>query len=388
MGTWNSKIAPRGKDEWTRVLGFLDGAMRVASLSSATAPPSRKGPRSSAAWSRGRSGSTKSILLHIVRKARGRMDFELGVRAIRLNTATPSNGSSRSCATAVCVICSWAASSSSWLEQVFRDLRSAAASYGIAIRSVFTAHRELGGFFAGDPGMERAARRNYERLIEVAALLGASYAGSNPGAVLRDRMSTKEAGIRCYLKHMKELMAGAKALGLAGLTIEPMSCGAEPPSYPGRSKGCWPSSGSITGGRALPPSPPISAATSPTAWPTAIGMSSMATSSYSSSAFRTCANSISRIPTRPIPRPSASARKKGAAASSTSTPPRRDRVSAPRRLAGAVGRGLPRDRRTQAGPRLLRLPARPAAVGFACRRPIGDGGPIRQQSALPLPRPG
>jgi ribulose-phosphate 3-epimerase len=114
----------------------------------------------------------------------------------------------------------------------FRDLRSAAASYGIAIRSVFTAHRELGGFFAGDPGMERAARRNYERLIEAAALLGASYAGSNPGAVLRDRMSTKEAGIRCYLKHMKELMAGARALGLAGLTIEPMSCGAEPPSYP------------------------------------------------------------------------------------------------------------------------------------------------------------
>lgn len=32
MGTWNSKIAPRGKDEWTRVLGFLDGAMRVEPL--------------------------------------------------------------------------------------------------------------------------------------------------------------------------------------------------------------------------------------------------------------------------------------------------------------------------------------------------------------------
>jgi L-iditol 2-dehydrogenase/galactitol-1-phosphate 5-dehydrogenase len=38
MGTWNSKIAPRGKDEWTRVLGFLDGAMRVEPLVSHTPP--------------------------------------------------------------------------------------------------------------------------------------------------------------------------------------------------------------------------------------------------------------------------------------------------------------------------------------------------------------
>jgi sugar phosphate isomerase/epimerase len=114
----------------------------------------------------------------------------------------------------------------------FHDLSSLAASYGIRIRSVFTSHRELGGFFTGEPAMERVARRNYERLIEVAALLGASYVGSNPGAVPRDRMRLKEEGIRRYLGHMKELMSGARSLGLLALTIEPMSCGAEPPSSP------------------------------------------------------------------------------------------------------------------------------------------------------------
>lgn len=114
----------------------------------------------------------------------------------------------------------------------FVDLRATAASYGISIRSVFTAHRELGGFFSGDPAMERVARRNYERLIEAAALVGASYVGSNPGAVPRDRMSAKAGGIRRYLDFMKEMMAVARGLGLKALTIEPMSCGAEPPSAP------------------------------------------------------------------------------------------------------------------------------------------------------------
>ncbi len=119
----------------------------------------------------------------------------------------------------------------------FRDLRSAAASYGIVIRSVFTAHRELGGFFAGDSRLEKVARRNYERLIEVAALVGASYAGSNPGAVFRDRLAAKDEGIRCYLRHMKELMGFARSLGLEGLCIEPMSCSAEPPSFPAETEG-------------------------------------------------------------------------------------------------------------------------------------------------------
>jgi ribulose-phosphate 3-epimerase len=112
----------------------------------------------------------------------------------------------------------------------FRDLRELASRHGIRIRSVFTAHRELGGFFTGDPRLERVARRNFERLIKVASLLGARYAGSNPGAVYRDQMSNKAAGIARYTAHMKELSIIARKEGLAALTIEPMSCMAEPPS--------------------------------------------------------------------------------------------------------------------------------------------------------------
>ena len=70
----------------------------------------------------------------------------------------------------------------------------------------------------------------YERLIDVASFLGADYCGSNPGAVHRDQMGKKPDGIACYLKHMKELSFYAYAKGLKGLTIEPMSCAAEPPT--------------------------------------------------------------------------------------------------------------------------------------------------------------
>lgn len=114
----------------------------------------------------------------------------------------------------------------------FSDLRGVAAAEGVEISSVFTAHRELGGFFIGDARWEAVARRNYERLIEVASLLGARQAGSNPGAVLRDQMGQKAAGVACYLHHMKELMGFAHARGLERLTIEPMSCLAEPPTLP------------------------------------------------------------------------------------------------------------------------------------------------------------
>ncbi|MDQ1257273.1 MAG: hypothetical protein QG656_1876 [Candidatus Hydrogenedentes bacterium] len=114
----------------------------------------------------------------------------------------------------------------------FRDLRLCAQDHGVAISSVFTAHRELGGFFTGNPHCEQVARRNYERLIEVAALVGAKHAGSNPGAILRDRMEHKPAGIVCYLGHMRELMRFARDKGLDCLTIEPMSCIAEPPTLP------------------------------------------------------------------------------------------------------------------------------------------------------------
>lgn len=115
-------------------------------------------------------------------------------------------------------------------ERYFEKTRKLAFGKNIQIRSIFTAHRELGGFFYDDRYMEKAARSMYERLIDVAAVLGVDYCGSNPGAVYRDKMSTKNKGIACFLKHMKELSGYAKEKGLKGLTIEPMSCMAEPPA--------------------------------------------------------------------------------------------------------------------------------------------------------------
>jgi ribulose-phosphate 3-epimerase len=97
---------------------------------------------------------------------------------------------------------------------------------------MFTAHRELGGFFREDPAWEAVARRNFERFIEVGALLGAASVGSNPGAVPRDLMGLKPAGSACYLRHMRELMHFAKDRGVEWLTVEPMSCLAEPPTLP------------------------------------------------------------------------------------------------------------------------------------------------------------
>jgi ribulose-phosphate 3-epimerase len=117
-------------------------------------------------------------------------------------------------------------------DEYFLQLRRQAEDLGIRIQSVFTAHRELGGFFADESGFEDVACRNYRRLIEVAALLGAQSAGSNPGAVYRDRMETKACGLRRYVRQMKELMGYAHQQGVPWLTIEPMSCLAEPPTLP------------------------------------------------------------------------------------------------------------------------------------------------------------
>lgn len=114
----------------------------------------------------------------------------------------------------------------------FVKLRREAEDFGISIDSLFTAHRELGGFFREDPDWARVARRNYERFIEIGALLGAKSVGSNPGAVPRDKMGLKAEGTRCYVQHMKELMAFAHQRGVDWLTIEPMSCLAEPPTLP------------------------------------------------------------------------------------------------------------------------------------------------------------
>ncbi len=114
----------------------------------------------------------------------------------------------------------------------FVELRSCALDFGVRIASVFTAHRELGGFFYDSPAFEAVARRNAVRLVEVGALLGAYCVGSNAGAVMRDQSHLKEQGIRRYLEHMKGLMKYAHVRGLSALTIEPMSCLAEPPTTP------------------------------------------------------------------------------------------------------------------------------------------------------------
>jgi len=115
----------------------------------------------------------------------------------------------------------------------FIDLRRKAEDHGVAITSVFTAHRELGGFFRDDgPGFEAVARKNFERLIDVSAILGARSVGSNPGAVLRDRMGTKAQGSETYLRNFRDLQRRAGDQGIEWLTIEPMSCLAEPPTLP------------------------------------------------------------------------------------------------------------------------------------------------------------
>ena len=116
-------------------------------------------------------------------------------------------------------------------DSFFRRLRAQAEDHGIAISSVFTAHRELGGWFQGDEWVD-VARRNTEREIEIAGLLGARAAGHNPGAVLRDRMGTKREGWATYVRHMRELLHYAHEHGVRELTIEPMSCEAEPPCSP------------------------------------------------------------------------------------------------------------------------------------------------------------
>lgn len=117
-------------------------------------------------------------------------------------------------------------------DDYFYKLKEKATDRGLQIKSIFTAYRELGGFFYGDLYMEKTARKNFERLIHVASLLGVDYCGSNPGAVYRDQVHLKKKGIACYLRHMKELTHLAYEKKLKALTIEPMSCAAEPPTFP------------------------------------------------------------------------------------------------------------------------------------------------------------
>ena len=97
---------------------------------------------------------------------------------------------------------------------------------------VVSPHIASWGFFREDPEWLPVARKNYERYIEIAALLGAPAIGSNPGALPRDLMGLKPQGLRCYIEHMKKLMHYAHDRGIEWLTIEPMSCLAEPPHAP------------------------------------------------------------------------------------------------------------------------------------------------------------
>ncbi len=114
----------------------------------------------------------------------------------------------------------------------FLDLRAKAERRGVRIRSCFTTHRDMGGFFLEDPYRQRATRRMLERFIRIGALVGAEWVGGNPGCVPRDRMESKQRGIDRYLAEMRELMGLARREGLEWLALEPMSCLAEPPTLP------------------------------------------------------------------------------------------------------------------------------------------------------------
>ena len=117
-------------------------------------------------------------------------------------------------------------------DQYFHGLRRSAEAKGIRIKSLFSSHRELGGFSSGDPLLEDATRRGWERLIHVAALVGADSAGSNAGIVLRDQPHLREPGNRCFFQKMKSILRTARAAGLKALTVEPMSSVYEMPSTP------------------------------------------------------------------------------------------------------------------------------------------------------------
>jgi hypothetical protein len=115
----------------------------------------------------------------------------------------------------------------------FTSLARKAERKGIRIASVFTSHRELSGFMSGDPLLEAATRRAWEKLIRIARLLGADSAGSSAGSVMRDEPEARERGISCYVRHMKELTGIARRQGLRALTVEPMSSLFEFPSTAG-----------------------------------------------------------------------------------------------------------------------------------------------------------
>jgi len=117
-------------------------------------------------------------------------------------------------------------------DEFFLELREKAEKYGIRIKSIFSAYREMAGFYSGNAWLEKTARTIYEKYIHIGSILGSDYVGTCAGSVNRDSMDYKERGIQIYLNHMKELIHLAKEQGLKGLSMEVMSCSAEPPSTP------------------------------------------------------------------------------------------------------------------------------------------------------------
>jgi len=115
-------------------------------------------------------------------------------------------------------------------DEYFRKLRAQAEKKDVRINSLFTSHRELGGFASGDPLLEEGARMGWERIIHVAALLGAESAGSNAGITMRDQPRLRERGIRVFFDSIKGLLRTAHSAGLKTLTVEPMSSVWEYPS--------------------------------------------------------------------------------------------------------------------------------------------------------------
>jgi len=117
-------------------------------------------------------------------------------------------------------------------DSYFRELRSSAEKRGIRISSLFSSRRELVGFATGDPSLEAATRRGWERLIHVASIVGADSAGSNALVMMRDQSHLREAAVGTFFRNIKQLLPIARKAGLKALTTEPMSSVFEYPTTP------------------------------------------------------------------------------------------------------------------------------------------------------------
>lgn len=112
----------------------------------------------------------------------------------------------------------------------FHRLKEKAEQRGVRIKSMFTSYRELGGFMYNDPSYERVAVLNSNKMLAIAGILGVDFAGTNMGAVFYDRKDYKPTGYAKSLENFKRMSRVAKEQGLRGMTTEPMSCLAEPPT--------------------------------------------------------------------------------------------------------------------------------------------------------------